>query len=86
MSAIFSDCGWYRYRLERDIADTGRVGFACLVNPSYADAERNDPTVNKLIGFGQRNGIRRWLLGNKFSCISTDINEHAQSTRSCRPR
>lgn len=78
MTATFSDCGLYRYRWERDIADTGRVAFACLVNPSKAGRivdgeEAKDQTVNKLIGFGQRNNIRRWLLGNLFAYVSTDI-------------
>lgn len=72
-TAIFSDCGTWRYRLERAIAEEGRIAFACLVNPSIAGAEVNDQTVGKLIGFGQRNGIARWLLGNLFAGISTDI-------------
>jgi len=75
MSAIFSPCGFYRYRLERVIAETGKTAFACLVNPSRAGAEVNDQTVRKLIGFGGRNGIRRWLLGNKFAGIATDIDD-----------
>lgn len=75
MSAIFSQCGLYRYRLERVIAESGRTAFACLVNPSIAGPEKNDQTVGKLIGFGQRNGIRRWLLGNMFAFVATDIND-----------
>lgn len=59
MSAIFSPCGTWRYRLERDIAEVGKVACAILINPSYAGAENNDQTVGKLIGFGKRNGIRR---------------------------
>lgn len=78
MSAVFSDCGLYRYRWECEIAPEGRTAFACLVNPSKAGqivdgTEIKDQTVNKLIGFGQRNGIRRWLLGNLFAGIATDI-------------
>lgn len=79
MSAIFSECGFYRYRLERDIAETGKIAFACLVNPSIAGADNNDQTVGKLIGFGQRNGIRRWLLGNPFAFITTDIKGLAKA-------
>lgn len=73
MSAIFSPCGLYRYRLERTIAPAGITAMALLVNPSIADHEKNDATVVKLIGFGLRNGIARWLLGNKFAFKSTDI-------------
>lgn len=80
MPAIFSPCGFYRYRWECDVSGTGRVAFACLVNPSRAGqivdgAEAKDQTVNKLIGFARRNGIRRWLLGNLFAGIATDIDD-----------
>lgn len=73
MTAIFSECRTWRYRLERDCAETGRIGFACLINPSEANEIDNDQTVGKLIGFGQRNGIRRWLLGNLFAGVSKEI-------------
>jgi hypothetical protein len=73
VSAIFSPCGTWRYRLERDIAEVGKIALACLTNPSKAGAENNDQTVGKLIGFGRRNGIRRWLLGNPFAFVSTDV-------------
>lgn len=38
MSAIISDCGTYRYTLERDVAMDGPLFLFIGVNPSTADA------------------------------------------------
>jgi hypothetical protein len=52
MTAIFSPCGKYRYRLERQIDMFGGpiIGF-CLHNPSVAGEILNDPTSRRGIGF-----------------------------------
>jgi len=57
MSAVLSDCGKYRYLLERDISmlNRGTVLFVML-NPSTADAENDDPTIRKCKGFADRLG------------------------------
>ena len=55
--AIFSDCKHYRYRLWRRWAAGRSVAFLML-NPSTADATKNDPTVERChrravdMGFG----------------------------------
>ena len=51
--ARFSRNGRYRYLLTRPIGTGPRVTFVML-NPSTADAFRNDPTIRKCIGFAQR--------------------------------
>lgn len=64
--ALISDCGKYRYWLERawdagltlNILNT-RMVFV-MANPSTADASIDDPTIRKCIGFAKRhkhNGI-----------------------------
>lgn len=73
MSAIFSTCGDFRYRLERDLGRPGAVVALLSVNPSRAGAEVNDQTIRKDIGFGERLGWGHIIKGNKFALISTDV-------------
>lgn len=73
MSAIISPCGLYRYRLERRISAAPRVAAFIMVNPSTADAKQNDATIRKVIGFAERNGVGRVIVGNKFAFRATDI-------------
>lgn len=72
MSAIISDCGVYRYRLERGNPLKPAVAFI-MVNPSTADAETDDPTIRKVRGFAERAGYDRLLVGNLFAYRATDI-------------
>lgn len=79
MSAIISPCGMYRYRLERDVPPiligslyvvpelVGKTVAFFGVNPSTADASVNDPTVRKWIGFTQRWGVQKFIVGNAFA-------------------
>jgi len=73
-SAILSDCGTYRYRLERDIGRFGNSSLAfIMVNPSTADATADDATIRKCMGFAERNGFGRLIVGNKFAFRATDV-------------
>lgn len=72
MSAVISDCGLYRYRLERG---AGRCMSIIMVNPSTADAENDDPTIRKVLGFASRQNCTRIIVGNKFAFRATDVNE-----------
>lgn len=72
--AIFSECGTWRYRLERRIADHGVIAAIFGVNPSTAGAVIDDASSRKLIGFGRRLGWQAYILGNPFSFVSTDVN------------
>lgn len=79
-SAIISPCGKYRYRLERrwpEGAELYGQTTVIMVNPSTADAENNDATIRKLLGFGGG----RWaniVVGNLFAYRATDVRELAQ--------
>ncbi|WP_277963854.1 DUF1643 domain-containing protein [Pseudomonas sp. RIT-To-2] len=72
MSAIISQCGLYRYRLEREVQDEGKVFAYFGINPSTADAMLDDATVRKWRGFTLRNGGRRFIVGNAFAYRSTN--------------
>lgn len=71
MSAIFSECGSYRYRLDRRIGDGPPLGFI-LHNPSTAGADNDDPTSRRGIGFARDLGYGRLIFINPWARIATD--------------
>lgn len=73
MSAIISECGNYRYRLERNISEEGPIYAFFGVNPSTADASLDDATVRKWKGFVSRWGGSRFIVGNVFAYRATDV-------------
>lgn len=77
MSAILSPCGQYRFRLERDVQMEGIVAALFGVNPSTADAQVNDATIRKDIGFAKVHGWRRIIKGNVCAYRATDVRELA---------
>ncbi len=70
-NAIISDCGLYRYYLSRRWADGGKVMVFIMLNPSTADADIDDPTIRKCIGFAQRNGCNAIEVVNLFAFRAT---------------
>lgn len=78
MSAIISECGKYRFRLEREIQPIGNVCAYFGVNPSTADSEVEDATTRKWNGFSLRNGFRRYIVGNAFAYRATDVSVLSQ--------
>jgi hypothetical protein len=79
MSAIFSECGSYRYRLERAGLPTGIVYGYIGVNGSTAGAVKNDHTVTKWHGFTLLNKGSRMIVGNLFAYCATDVRELAMA-------
>lgn len=75
-SAILSPCGLYRYRLERHGPGDGATAII-MVNPSTADASENDPTIRKLLGFGEIHGWGKLIVGNLYAYRATDVRELA---------
>lgn len=63
----------YRYTLRRSVAmtGTGRCAFIML-NPSTADAEHDDPTIRRCMGFARAWGFAELVVGNLFAFRSTD--------------
>lgn len=74
-SATISPCGTYRYNLRRTIQSYGFNASVIMVNPSTADAETNDATIRKLIGFGKGFQWADFTVVNKFAYRATDVNE-----------
>lgn len=72
-TAILSDCGRYRYRLERGPLRARTKTIIIMVNPSTADAMADDHTIRKLKGFGEAKGWGRLIVGNLFAYRATDI-------------
>jgi hypothetical protein len=73
MSAIISPCGTYRYRLERSVSTDGVVYAYFGVNGSTATAAQDDHTVTKWIGFTERTGGKRFIVGNAFAYRAKDV-------------
>lgn len=84
-SASISDCGRYRYSLERRIPNVEGLNLCWLMlNPSTADATQDDPTIRKVMGFTKRHGYGTALVVNLFAWRSTDPRAIAKMLR-CGP-
>jgi hypothetical protein len=71
MSAVISECGTYRYALWRCwMTGDGQVLFVML-NPSTADASKDDPTIRRCVGFAQRWGYASVAVGNLYGYRAT---------------
>jgi hypothetical protein len=69
--ASFSHCGRYRYALWRAWSRKGGRVVFILLNPSTADAERDDPTIRRCIGFARAWGFGSVEVVNLFAWRAT---------------
>lgn len=81
MSAVISPCGTYRYRLDRSVGMSGPVFAFFGINPSTADANEDDATVRKWIGFTKVWGGSRFIVGNVWPLRATDVRVLSTATR-----
>lgn len=75
--AVISPCGKFRYRLWRiwNNSVTPKILRFILLNPSTADAETDDATVRRCIGFAQRLGFDGIEIYNLFAFRATKISD-----------
>jgi hypothetical protein len=83
-TATFSPCGRYRYRLERRLG-AGPCVAVIMVNPSAADAARDDPTIRRVVQFGRREGWGRIVVVNLFALIASRITALAEAAEVAGP-
>lgn len=62
--ACFDSTGVYRYRLWREWDATLPTATFVMLNPSAADAERDDPTIRRCTGFARGWGFGRLEVVN----------------------
>lgn len=74
MSAVISKCGRYRYALRRFLDQRGPRGQVLFVmlNPSTADAEHDDPTIRRCIGFALAWGFKTLAVCNVYPLRATN--------------
>lgn len=72
--AVISPCGTYRYELNRvwDWDSARSVVGWIMLNPSVADAEHDDPTIRRCMGFARRWGHGGIVVRNLFALRATD--------------
>jgi hypothetical protein len=76
-SAAVSRCGRCRWWLRRTDprGGSGRVVAFLMLNPSTADAQRDDPTIRRCLGFARAWGYSVLEVRNLFAWRATDPRE-----------
>ncbi|MEM1155117.1 MAG: DUF1643 domain-containing protein [Pseudomonadota bacterium] len=72
--ALISQCGQYRYWLTRQWEEVGEHGrFVSFVglNPSTADADVDDPTIRRCVGFAKQWGFAGLVMLNLYAFRAT---------------
>lgn len=74
-AATISECGLYRYGLERRW--DRRLGQLPIImlNPSTADADLDDPTIRRCMSFARRQGFGGISVANRFAYRATSPAE-----------
>ncbi len=82
--AEYSDCETYRYRLWRKWEDGPTVTFLML-NPSTADAFKNDPTIERCHRRAVAMGFAALEIVNIFAYRATDPRELKKAVKPVGP-
>jgi len=75
--ATLSEDGRYRYVLSRRWSKDKKAPSILwvMLNPSTADADVDDPTIRRVIGFTRREGYERAYVVNLYAFRATDPSE-----------
>jgi hypothetical protein len=74
-SALISKDGVYRDLLMRHLPGDGAALVFCMLNPSTADHNADDPTIRRCIGFAMRENASSLVVINLYALRATDPNE-----------
>lgn len=80
-TAVLSTCGTYRYLLTHTWTPSAPLAAWIMLNPSTADATRDDPTLRRAHGFTRRAGCGALAVVNLYALRSTDpaaLRHHPQ--------
>lgn len=83
-AAELSDCGTWRFTLTRAWGPAPAVVFV-LLNPSRADADRDDPTLRRCIGLARAAGAGGLCVVNLFALRTPDPRALARAPDAVGP-
>ncbi len=84
-AALISDCGRYRYWLTRTWDETRPSMVFVMLNPSVADANIDDPTIRRCMGFAARENCGGIIVVNLFAYRATKPTELVGLDDPCGP-
>lgn len=70
-TAVMSQNGRYRYMLTRELCGMDRPLTFIMLNPSTADAQDDDPTIRRCIGFANRERAHSLIVVNLYAWRAT---------------
>jgi len=73
--AIISECLSYRYMLSRKWSEDNRTILFCMLNPSTADANLDDPTIRRCIGFAKEWQYDQMIVVNLYALRTPNPKE-----------
>lgn len=79
-TAVFDPDKMYRWELTRTWSDAAPWAF-CMLNPSKADAMRNDLTITRCCGFAEAGGAGGIVVVNLYAWRSTSPAELASQAK-----
>lgn len=80
-SAVLSPCGSYRYALTRTWDESLPPVVWVMLNPSTADATRDDPTVRRCVAFARAWGRGGVIVVNLFAWRATSPDALVEAHR-----